>query len=134
MVKVTLKQNFNIYIMKYLLTVVLFMVIGGMYGQCNQHVFSSVGATVWTDFEYQDCDSAMHNFGLPIGGYTIIKCAEIGTAFALNGDGFVYPLLTEHPAYASCIQPPCLGDFNEDGVVGVSDLQTFLSNYGVCGN
>ena len=103
-------------------------------GQCSQHVFSSAGATKWTDFEYQDCDSAMHYFGLPAGGYTIIFCAEIGTTFALNGDGFVYPLLTEHPTYPSCIQEVCYGDFNEDGVVGVSDLQIFLSNYGLCEN
>jgi len=101
--------------------------------QCNQHVFSSVGATEWTDFEYQDCDSAMHYFGLPTGGYTIILCADIGTAFVLSGDGFVYPLQTEHPAYASCQEPvlvPCPYDFNGDGIIGVSDLQAFLANYG----
>ena len=102
--------------------------------QCNQHVFTSGGATEWTSFEYVDCDGEDHTFGLPAGGYTIIFCADIGTAFALNGDGFVYPLLTEHPNYASCIQPACRGDFDEDGVVGVSDLQVFLSNYGACGN
>jgi len=99
--------------------------------QCNQHVFTSVGATKWTNFEYLDCDGNIHNFGLPAGGYTIIFCADIGTAFALNGDGFVYPLLTEHPAYASCIQTPCQGDFDGDGYVGVSDLQIFLANYGI---
>ena len=102
-------------------------------GQCNQHVFSSVGATEWTNFEYQDCDSAMHYFGLPVGGYTAIFCADIGTAFALNGDGFVYPLLTEHPNFPSCIEPvlvPCLADFNEDGEIGTEDLLIFLSNYG----
>jgi len=100
--------------------------------QCNQHVFTSVGATKWTNFEYLDCDGNIHNFGLPAGGYTIIFCADIGTAFALNGDGFVYPLLTEHPAYASCIQTPCQGDFDGDGIVGAEDLLTFLSNYGIC--
>ena len=99
--------------------------------QCNQHVFSSVGADKWTNFEYQDCDSAMHSFGLPTGGYTIIKCAEIGTAFALNGDGFVYPLLTEHPNYPSCIQVECPGDLDGDGVVAVDDLLILLSSYGV---
>ena len=99
--------------------------------QCNQHVFTSVGATKWTNFEYLDCDGNIHNFGLPAGGYTIIFCADIGTAFALNGDGFVYPLLTEHPSYASCIQTPCQGDFDGDGNVGVSDLQIFLANYGI---
>lgn len=101
--------------------------------QCNQHVFTSVGATKWTNFEYLDCDGNIHNFGLPAGGYTIIFCADIGTAFALNGDGFVYPLLTEHPAYASCQEPelvPCPYDFDDDGIIGVSDLQVFLSNYG----
>jgi len=103
-------------------------------GQCNQHVFSSVGAEKWTNFQYQDCDGLSHYFGLPAGGYTIIYCAEISTAFVLNGDGFVYPLLTEHPNYASCVQPVCQGDFDEDGVVGVSDLQVFLSNYGSCEN
>ena len=103
--------------------------------QCNQHVFSSVGAEKWTNFQYQDCDGGAHYFGLPTGGYTIIKCAEIGTAFILNGDGFVYPLLTEHPAYISCLQmdnPPCLGDFDGDGIVGANDLLTFLSSYGPC--
>ena len=99
--------------------------------QCNQHVFTSVGASKWTNFEYLDCDGNIHNFGLPAGGYTIIFCADIGTAFALNGDGFVYPLLTEHPSYASCIQTPCQGDFDGDGNVGVSDLQIFLANYGI---
>ena len=99
--------------------------------QCNQHVFTSVGAEKWTYFEYLDCDGNIHNFGLPAGGYTIIFCADIGTAFALNGDGFVYPLLTEHPSYASCIQTPCQGDFDGDGNVGVSDLQIFLANYGI---
>ena len=119
--------------MKKFVTLFLFLFSTLATAQCNQHVFSSVGATEWTDFEYQDCDSAMHNFGLPTGGYTLIYCAEIGTAFALNGDGFVFPLQTEHPNYASCIQPLfCLGDFDEDGTVGVADLLEFLSNYGVC--
>ncbi len=118
--------------MKYLLTIALVMSLGCLFSQCNQHVFSSVGATEWTYFEYQDCDSAMHDFGIPAGGYTIIKCAELGTAFVLNGDGFVYPLLTEHPAYASCIQEDCQGDFDGDGVVGAEDLLVFLSNYGEC--
>ena len=102
-------------------------------GQCNQHVFSSVGATEWTNFEYQDCDGIMHDFGLPAGGYTIIFCADIGTAFALNGDGFVYPLLTEHPAYASCQEPvlvPCPTDLDGDGEIGTEDLLIFLSSYG----
>ena len=102
--------------------------------QCNQHVFTSVGAEKWTNFEYLDCDGNIHNFGLPAGGYTIIFCADIDTAFALNGDGFVYPLLTEHPSYASCIQPPCQGDFDGDGIVGAEDLLIFLSNYGICEN
>ncbi len=44
----------------------------------------------------------------------------------------MYPLLTEHPAYVSCVQPLCVGDFNGDGAVDVNDLLTFLSNYGVC--
>ena len=98
--------------------------------QCNQHVFSSVGAEKWTNFEYLDCDGLIHNFGLPAGGYTIIFCADIGTAFALNGDGFVYPLLTEHPSYTSCIQTPCQGDFDGDGEIGTEDLLIFLSSYG----
>ena len=120
--------------MKKFITSLIVLVTLSASAQCNQHVFSSVGAEKWTNFEYQDCDSAMHYFGLPTGGYTIIFCAEIGTAFALNGDGFVYPLQTEHPNYPSCIQvecPGCPGDLDGDGVVGVSDLQLFLSNYGV---
>ena len=100
--------------------------------QCNQHVFTSVGAEKWTNFQYQDCDGEAHYFGLPTGGYTTIYCADIGTVFVLNGDGFAYPLLTEHPSYPSCFPLSCVGDFNEDGVVGVLDLQTFLANYGLC--
>jgi hypothetical protein len=98
--------------------------------QCNQHVFTSVGAEKWTNFEYLDCDGNTHNFGLPAGGYTIIFCADIGTAFALNGDGFVYPLLTEHPAYASCIQMECPSDINGDGYTNLDDLLLILQNYG----
>ena len=116
-----------------LFTVLLILIPISFSAQCNQHVFSSVGATEWTNFEYLDCDSIVHNFGLPVGGYTIIFCADIGTAFALNGDGFVYPLITEHPAYTSCQEPelvPCNYDFDGDGFIGVSDLQLFLSNYG----
>jgi hypothetical protein len=118
--------------MRYILTLILSMTLTGLFSQCNQHVFTSVGATEWTNFEYIDCDGGAHYFGLPAGGYTIIYCADIGTTFVLNGDGFVYPLLTEHPNYASCIQPPCQGDFDEDGIVGAEDLLVFLSNYGAC--
>ena len=117
--------------MKKFITSLIVLVTLSASAQCNQHVFSSVGADKWTNFEYQDCDSAMHYFGLPTGGYTIIKCAEIGTAFALNGDGFVYPLLTEHPNYPSCIQAECPGDLDGDGVVAVDDLLILLSSYGV---
>ena len=117
--------------MRNLLFFFLFLPISVL-SQCNQHVFTSVGAEKWTNFQYQDCDGAAHYFGLPTGGHTIILCSDIGTAFVLNGDGFVYPLLTEHPAYASCLQPSCVGDFNEDGDVDVNDLLTFLSNYGPC--
>jgi len=122
--------------MRYILYIIFITTIFSNYSvaQCNQHVFTSVGAEKWTNFQYQDCDGEAHYFGLPAGGYTIIFCADIGTAFALNGDGFVYPLLTEHPNYASCVQTVCQGDFDEDGIVGVSDLQTFLLNYGACEN
>ena len=103
--------------------------------QCNQHVFSSVGAEKWTNFQYQDCNGEAHYFGLPSGGDTIIYCAEIGTTFVLNGDGFVYPLSTEHPNYASCIQQEgCPGDLDNNGMVDVQDLLLFLENYGVCEN
>lgn len=106
-----------------------------LHAQCNQHVFTSVGAEKWTSFQYQDCDGGSHYFGLPAGGYTVIFCADIGTAFILNGDGFVYPLLTEHPNYASCIQEEsCPGDLDNSGTVDVQDLLLFLSNYGVCEN
>jgi hypothetical protein len=120
--------------MRYILNIIFLTILFSNYSiaQCNQHVFTSVGAEKWTNFQYQDCDGGAHYFGLPAGGYTIIFCADIGTTFVLNGDGFVYPLLTEHPAYASCLQPSCVGDFDGDGIVGVSDLQTFLSNYGTC--
>jgi len=102
-----------------------------VWAQCNQHVFSSVGAEKWTNFQYQDCDGGAHYFGLPAGGYTIIYCADIGTAFVLNGDGFVYPLLQEHPAYASCIEEPCPGDLDNSGEIDVQDLLLFLENYGL---
>ena len=115
-----------------LFLILSFLLSSSIFSQCNQHVFSSVGAEKWTNFQYQDCDGGAHYFGIPTGGYTIIKCAELGTTFVLNGDGFVYPLLTEHPSYPSCIQPSCLGDFNEDGTVDVDDLLTFLTNYGTC--
>mgnify|MGYP003666952203 CR=1 FL=1 len=108
--------------MKKFITSLIVLVTLSASAQCNQHVFTSVGATKWTNFEYLDCDGNIHNFGLPAGGYTIIFCADIGTA-----------LLTEHPAYASCQEPelvPCPYDFNDDGIIGVSDLQAFLSNYG----
>ncbi len=117
--------------MRYIFTLILSMTFTGLFSQCNQHVFTSVGAEKWTNFEYQDCDGEAHYFGLPTGGYTIIKCADIGTTFVLNGDGFVYPLLTEHPNYPSCIQEECQGDLNSDGEVDVEDLLIFLSNYGV---
>lgn len=120
--------------MKYLLSIVTLLFTLSCFAQCSQHVFSSVNAQKWTNFQYQDCDGGAHYFGLPTGGYTVILCAEIGTAFILNGDGFVYPLLTEHPAYASCILPSCIGDFDEDGIVGAVDLLVFLSNYGICDN
>ena len=116
------------------LTVLLILIPLSLSAQCNQHVFTSVGAEKWTNFQYQDCDGLNQYFGLPAGGYTIIYCADIGTTFVLNGDGFVYPLLTEHPSYASCISSSCDGDFNEDGIVGAEDLLIFLSNYGQCEN
>ena len=117
--------------MKSLLISLLFLLPFYTAAQCNQHVFTSVGAEKWTNFQYQDCDGGAHYFGLPAGGYTIIYCADIGTAFVLNGDGFVYPLLTEHPNYASCVQPDsvCEGDFDEDGIVGAGDLLIFLEFY-----
>ena len=117
--------------MKKFITSLIVLVTLSASAQCNQHVFSSVGATKWTDFEYVDCDGGDHAFGLPAGGYTVIFCADIGTAFALNGDGFVYPLQTEHPNYASCIQEECVGDLDGDGVVAVEDLLILLSSYGV---
>ena len=100
--------------------------------QCNQHVFTSVGAEKWTNFQYQDCEGMAHYFGLPTGGYTTVFCADIGTTFVLNGDGFVYPLLTEHPNYASCIQEDtCPGDLDNSGAIDVQDLLLFLENYGL---
>jgi len=118
--------------LKIIFSTLVLLLASNSYAQCNQHVFTSVGAEKWTNFQYQDCDGDAHYFGLPAGGYTIIYCADIGTAFVLNGDGFVYPLLTEHPNYPSCIQPDqlCEGDFDGDGIIGVEDLLIFLSNYG----
>ena len=110
--------------------VILLLTINDLKGQCNQHVFTSVGAEKWTNFQYQDCDGLNHYFGLPSGGYTIIFCADIGTAFVLNGDGFVYPLLTEHPAYSSCIQADCPTDIDQNGTTDLNDLLLILQNYG----
>ena len=116
--------------LKYLIIPLLCVIIhSSLLAQCNQHVFTSVGAEKWTNFQYQDCDGGAHFFGIPAGGYTIIKCADIGTTFVLNGDGFVYPLLTEHPSYPSCIQEECQGDLNSDGEVDVQDLLLFLENF-----
>ena len=120
--------------MKYLLFMLTMLSSISLLGQCNQHVFTSVGATNYTYFEYDDCDGEPHAFTLPDGGYTIILCADLGTVFIVGGDGFAFPLLNEHPGYASCVQEDCEGDFDGDGVVGVSDLQTFLTNYGSCVN
>jgi hypothetical protein len=66
--------------------------------------------------------------------HNVYLCADIGTTFVLNGDGFVYPLQTEHPSFESCLEPVvtlCPYDFDGDGVVGVEDLLIFLSSYGV---
>jgi len=109
----------------------LFLVTSAFSAQCNQHVFSSVGAEKWTNFQYQDCDGSNHYFGIPTGGYTIILCADIGTAFVLNGDGFVYPLMNEHPAYPTCIEIDCPTDINEDGYTDLDDLLLILQNYGL---
>ena len=100
------------------------------HAQCNQHVFTSVGATKFTQYQYQDCEGLLHWFNLPAGGYTIILCADIGTAFVLNGDGFVFPLLTEHPAYASCVQADCPTDIDQNGTTDLNDLLLILQNYG----
>lgn len=116
--------------MKTFMLSLLVMIITSTSAQCNQHVFTSVGATEYTQFQYQDCEGLLHWFNLPTGGYTIILCADIGTAFVLNGDGFVYPLLTEHPAYTSCIQIECPTDINSDGYTNLDDLLLILQNYG----
>ena len=117
--------------MKHLITLFLCVIsYSTLLSQCNQHVFSSIGAEKWTSFQYQDCDGSNHYFGLPTGGYTIILCADIGTTFVLSGDGFVYPLQAEHPAYPSCIQPPCPSDLDGDGEVGSQDLLLLLGDYG----
>jgi hypothetical protein len=116
--------------MKGLFILLLFVISTGLQAQCNQHVFSSVGAEKWTSFQYQDCDGLNHYFGLPTGGYTIILCADIGTTFVLSGDGFVYPLQMEHPSYPSCIQAECPTDINSDGYTDLDDLLLILQNYG----
>ncbi len=103
-----------------------------MLGQCNQHVFSTVGSDTWTTFQFQNCDGGLQVFSLPAGGYTMIRCADIGTTFVNQGDGFVYPLSVEHPNYPSCLQEnecPCTGDFNEDGYIDMSDLLDFFTIY-----
>ena len=48
--------------------VILLLTINDLKGQCNQHVFTSVGAEKWTNFQYQDCGGLNHYFGLPSGG------------------------------------------------------------------
>jgi len=113
-----------------MLIVLLANIQSHIFSQCNQHVFTSVGATEYTQYQYQDCEGLLHWFNLPIGGYTIILCADIGTAFVLNGDGFVYPLQNEHPSFPSCFQEGCPGDLDEDGEIGAGDLIIFLTTYG----
>lgn len=98
--------------------------------QCNQHAFTSVGASKSTQYQYQDCEGLLHWFTLPTGGYTVILCADIGTVFVLNGDGMAFPLLNEHPAYPSCVQSDCPTDLNEDGFTNLDDLLLILQYYG----
>ena len=99
-------------------------------GQCNQHVFSTVGATQFTSYQFTDCDEQLRFFSLPAGGYTMIRCADIGTTFVTQGDGWVMPLATEHPNYPSCIQPTiCPGDFDGNGYIDMQDFLEFLIIY-----
>ena len=50
------------------LLVLLILIPLSLSAQCNQHVFTSVGAEKWTNFQYQDCDGLNQYFGLPAGG------------------------------------------------------------------
>ena len=71
--------------MKKFITSLIVLVTLSASAQCNQHVFSSVGADKWTNFEYQDCDSAMHSFGLP----NYPSCIQVVCPGDLDGDGVV---------------------------------------------
>ena len=63
--------------MRHLLCLIVFFIPYLLLAQCNQHVFSSVGAEKWTSFQYQDCDGGAHYFGLPSGGYTILSVPRL---------------------------------------------------------
>jgi len=120
--------------MKKFITSLIVLVTLSASAQCNQHVFSSVGATKWTNFEYIDCDGNIHNFGLPAGGYTIIFCADIGTAFALNGD----LIILDHKDIDIVVQPKnnkvvtFAKEILSDAVYGAeSRLLEFLRKHGI---
>ena len=81
--------------LKIIFSTLILLLASNSYAQCNQHVFTSVGAEKWTNFQYQDCDGDAHYFGLPAGGYTIIYCADIGTAFVFSRIHYVKVILME---------------------------------------
>jgi hypothetical protein len=109
-----------------------FLFASRAFGQCQQHVLSTVPATEWSTWEYQDCETGeIQTQSLPCCGWTLPICAELESVNLIEGDGFDAVLLNEvGPPWESCIpynDPPCPGDYNEDGIINVTDLLILLS-------
>jgi len=103
--------------------------------QCNQYIFTTQNDATATTWEYNNCEDEIVTFWLPQGGYTYLRCAELGSVFVVDGTGYAFPLLTEHPNYPSCSvynQSECPADFDGDGQVSVDDLMFLLQQYGPC--
>lgn len=101
---------------------------------CQQHIISTVPATTFSTWEYQDCETGeILTHSLPCCGWTLPFCAIVGSVQLVEGDGFNAVLVNEVDGpWESCIpynNPPCDEDLNGDGVVTVQDLLIALANY-----
>jgi len=107
--------------------------LGKVDAQCQQHVISTVPATMFSTWEYQDCETGeILTHSLPCCGWTFPFCAVVGSVQLIAGDGFSAVLINEvGDPWESCIpynEPAqCVDDLNEDGIVNVADLLIFLS-------
>ena len=101
-------------------------------GQCQQHIISTVPATTWSTWQYVDCETGVTlTHSLPCCGWTFPFCAIVGSVQLIEGDGFHALLINEvGDPWESCIpynNPPCPGDYNDDGQISVADLLILLS-------